>query len=192
MLQYPKKPEDCLKENDTAQKLYSISASIEKGGMILSVIVAILGIITVITNAIAAGAIDEDTVFGVVITTLFSWAIYTAVVFAATKIFAALIEGLAAIVQNTKATADAALLTAVGGNMPTAQEKNAVPEQPKSAPAAPEAPAKAEEAPKGTSPEGYVIPEVLANGRIKCPSCGREQNANRTVCYDCSQKFIVK
>ncbi len=34
-----------------------------------------------------------------------------------------------------------------------------------------------------------ILPILVNNGTIQCPMCGQKQNSNRTVCFNCGQKF---
>ncbi len=70
---------------------------------------------------------------------------------------------------------------------PAPVKNNTAPVAPKYVPAT--APVAAPVAPT-SEVAGSAAPQIAQDGRIICPKCGKIQNANRKVCFDCGTLFV--
>lgn len=71
---------------------------------------------------------------------------------------------------------------------PVSAPKPAAAPAPAPKPAAAPAPAAEKKPPEANA----IVPERMPDGKIRCPKCGTIQNGNRTICFNCPQKFTVE
>lgn len=118
----PKNLKECYEADKTTHNLLVWSKRLDYLGQFLFVLIIVAGIILAITSSIAVNTTvvgpADDTItetsfdFVIFITSLITTAIYAFIEYCVYHVLALLISSLAAIVQNTKITANIALYNA--------------------------------------------------------------------------------
>lgn len=150
----PKTLNDCIVPDATVANLHFWAERLENWGNFLFRALIVIGIISTIMEAVAAGDIDEALIFPTILTSAASWALYAFIEYCAYHVLALLISALASITQNTIISANVALLEASQHHKSTEPEKD-------------------------TLPEKDAL--LLANGGWKC-SCGRVNASYVSTC----------
>ena len=128
----PKTFDECIRIDAVSENLWTWTERLETWGKILFVLIIIIGIIATIATGVetskyleqvdrfelALEGITVPSVFEVVITSLFEWALYAFLEYLAYHILATLLGALASITQNTIITANIALFKAKDNTHP--------------------------------------------------------------------------
>jgi len=108
----PKSLEDCCETDKVSGILWSWSDWLELWGSRILVVLIILGVISIIGQAMQVANIDEDMVFLTVVTSALTWSLYAIIEYCVYHVLSLLVASLATIVQNTRITANVALYNA--------------------------------------------------------------------------------
>ncbi len=165
----PKSLKDCYVTDAVSYKLWYWSDWLEVWGGRVLIALIVIGIISIIAQAVQIADINEDLVFITVISSLVKWAIYVFIEYCAYNVLSLLIASLATIVQNTRITANVAIYN-------TAKEEGILPED--------------SEDPITNS--GYSLtkrarPRTDSNGFWFCEECGTRNEAKALHCKDCGK-----
>lgn len=183
----PKSLFECIKEDAVVTHLHTWAERLESWGHFLFIMLIIIGIISTIVVTVLMVDLYEEMAFVTCIASVITWAFYAFIEYCAYHVLALLISALASITQNTMISADVSLYQA-------SKERDDARQQPEeSASKAPVTPAPPVPQSPVQSPEQIgVLPIKGTDGKIICPICNTQQSANRSVCWNCEQKFSVQ
>lgn len=182
----PKTLSDCIKPDATVENLHAWAERLESWGAYFCIILLVIGIISTCMNVYAVSS-EEELILGTALSSLVTWGIYIIIAFCSFHVFALLISALATITQNTIISANVALYESAQNAPAFKPDESHTPVESK----APEK-AVAKEAPKAVSKEEKqtaIAPIQVDATTIECPTCHTTQNAARSVCWSCGQRF---
>lgn len=185
----PKKLDECTVTNTTARELWRVAEAVESWGAIILIGIVILGIISSFVTNSFINDITRNEGFSGFLISIIIWSIVAVIEYIAYHLISLSIRANASVVQSNSVSAKVALynasknLDSAPSSRETGKETTPVPDHSAFV--------------KRINIENYSInmdapaiePKHTDTGDIICPKCGKSQKANRTVCWNCSQKF---
>ena len=185
----PKKGDECTVTNTTARELWRVAEAVESWGAIILIGIVILGIISSFVTNSFINDITRNEGFSGFLISIIIWSIVAVIEYIAYHLISLSIRANASVVQSNSVSAKVALynasknLDSAPSSRETGKETTPVPDHSAFV--------------KRINIENYSInmdapaiePKHTDTGDIICPKCGKSQKANRTVCWNCSQKF---
>lgn len=197
----PKDFKDCYKTDNVTNNLWIWCERIERWGFRICIALLIIGLITIISNAVETAQLLEQygldldelrefsidygvevkSVFETVIEDTTTWALYCFLEYCAYHTLALLVGSLATIVQNTKITANVSLYKYAIENNILFENDDAEKEADKT---------ENNTTAKNTSSQKQEYNPLYESESKVCPNCGKSQPAYRSLCFYCRSKFI--
>lgn len=184
----PRDLDECRLIDRTSRELWKISSLVETWGVIILIAILILGTIFTVGAVVLMSDLVEGSGFATFICSAAIWGISGFIVYVFYHLISLAVRALAAIVQNTTISANVSLYEA------NKKTKIAAPSKPSFIHNTNDTPSPSAEkegiADAEIVEKAPVSPSNPHDGEIICPGCGTKQRADRTVCWNCNQKFI--
>lgn len=185
----PKDLDECTVTNATARELWRVAEAVESWGAIILIGIVILGIISSFATNSFINDITRDEGFSGFLVSIIIWSVVAVIEYIAYHLISLSIRANASVVQSNSVSAKVALYNA-------SKNSDSVPSPREASKETAPAPNRSAFV-KRINIENYsrnmdtpaVEPQQTNTGDIICPKCGKSQKANRTVCWNCSQKF---
>lgn len=108
-MEIPKSLNECKRTDGTVSAVRFWAENFEKWGERILVFLLVIGVIETILSGISAAEIDEEMVFGVVISSLIQWFFYAVIEYAAYNFISTILYALGSIVESARTSANVEL-----------------------------------------------------------------------------------
>lgn len=185
----PKNLDECTVTNTTARELWRVAETVESWGTIILFGIVFLGVISSFVTNSFINDITHDEGFSGFLVSIIIWSVVAVIEYIAYHLISLFIRANASVVQSNSVSAKVALYKA-SKNLDSVPSPREISKETTSTP-------NHSAFAKRINVENYsrnmdspaVEPQQANTGDIICPKCGKTQKANRTVCWNCSQKF---